>query len=255
MRFFVILACFAIQRFAHVRSVDYRIAWLSTYVDWVKSKVAVLSDSSIWLSICVFVLPSLIVVAIVSSLFFHLLGWIGYFIFSALLFWYFTDCCDFSKDVDASQGENALINQYYVDVFAPLFWYALLGPVGLVLYTVVLQLSALDHKVTDARLAAPLDLLLIILNWVPLRLLGLTLALSGHFSSVFKLWFVSILKRLPNDGEVLSQWTLSAAQIHSESTEEPLSAEEITEIISLYDRTLIIWLAVGLLVLLAGVFG
>ena len=68
----------------------------------------------------------------------------------------------------------------YQKIFAPLAWYFIAGPIGLTLYVVVetlrAQLSTQKYFILVAG----------ILDWVPVRLAGLTFALAGNFGAVFK---------------------------------------------------------------------
>ena len=92
-------------------------------------------------------------------------------------------------------------------VFAPLFWYALLGPAGALLHRLVNTLDAMwGYK--NARylkfgcFAARLDDLL---GWAPARLTAICYAISGSLPNAFYAWRKQIGKhKSPNAGVVMA---------------------------------------------------
>lgn len=132
-------------------------------------------------------------------------------------------------------------------VFAVLFWYAILGPMGAVLYRSV-SLTA-ETSTYDAPSDLPKTSFLIeeILDWFPVRIMTGVFALSGHFVQVFNcLRHTFLLPPLENH-RILFECGIAALGYDSESIPMDGAAEKNT--IHLLDRTFII-----ILVLLAILF-
>lgn len=79
-----------------------------------------------------------------------------------------------------------LLTNSFERLFAVLFWYLVLGPIGALVYYAVVQLREVRYQ-TNSFSAAQywLERLEFVLEWVPVRLLGLTFALAGQFEDTF----------------------------------------------------------------------
>ena len=71
-------------------------------------------------------------------------------------------------------------------LFAILFWYLILGPVGAIVYYALVQLRALSYLDFESANEHWLRRLIFVLEWPVARLLGLTFALAGDFEAGFK---------------------------------------------------------------------
>lgn len=82
-----------------------------------------------------------------------------------------------------AQARGELLLSALQELFSPLFWLILLGPIGAVFYYLVRccdeQVVAPDVAATARRLRAALD-------WLPSRALAISFALAGDFISVWK---------------------------------------------------------------------
>jgi membrane protein required for beta-lactamase induction len=121
--------------------------------------------------------------------------------------------------------------------FAPFFWFVLLGPFGAVMYAVTVLLQQSD----DEEIVSMTSRLLSYYDIIPVKLLGLSFALVGHFSSVFTYWFDHILS-----GPGLNQAFLSQCFSHVIEFDQK---EEACVRRQLIVRSIIIWLAVTAIVL------
>ncbi len=75
--------------------------------------------------------------------------------------------------------------RYFEHFFPPIFWFACLGAPGAVLYRLVwLHCDKPGGATQETEAARALTLL----EWLPLRLLGFTLALMGHFGATIERW-------------------------------------------------------------------
>lgn len=147
--------------------------------------------------------------------------------------------------------------------FAPLFWFLLLGPVGVVSY----RLLALAGQGPIASLLPPANAAgarkaLALLEWPVAQLMTFAMALVGNFDTVFKAW------RTAEGG----RWALSAAYLGA-SAKASVGAElgeeaddhrqagvavagerlpELRDAMSLVWRMLLLWMAVLALLIIAG---
>lgn len=132
-------------------------------------------------------------------------------------------------------------------IFAVLFWFALLGPWGAVLYRAVsLCVNNSTLPITDIALRCQY-----LLDWLPARLFAFVFALGGNFTKVFASW-----KRYAADGLYSSDLMLGECGIAAldvtkgESIPEDGTAEN--EALTLLDRVFTIGLVVlGMLELVA----
>lgn len=78
-----------------------------------------------------------------------------------------------------------LLTSSFERLFGHLFWYVLLGPVGVLLYHLLLLLRVDSERVLTVNDAAFVQRLVYLLEWVPARLLALTFSLAGDFVAAF----------------------------------------------------------------------
>lgn len=143
---------------------------------------------------------------------------------------------------------HQLLNNIFIDanrrVFAVIFWYVLLGPVGAVLYRTVV-LSATDFTaqmprqdiLVSARVAQGL------LDWLPVRLLAFIFALGGHFVRVLSCLRKKFLSSITANEDLLTECGLAALSYDDqEKIAEDGSSEK--NALSLLDRAFIILLVI-----------
>ena len=121
----------------------------------------------------------------------------------------------------------------YQQVFSVFFWFILFGAAGAFTYRALIAARS-DAILAESELNGyfiPLTRLIDYLDWIPVRLLGFALALSGQFMSTFTEWRLSFLS-LPAQNSTVLQRMLNAAKDLSE-TEVALST-----------RALFVWLLV-----------
>lgn len=137
--------------------------------------------------------------------------------------------------------------RYFEHFFPPIFWFACLGAPGAVLYRLVwLHFDKPGGAAQTAEAARALTLL----EWLPLRLLGFTLALMGHFGATIERWRRS-LTVTGSSREVVADYIQAALQSGGGPDNPAREIQELRELSGLVDRCLVTWLALlALLVIL-----
>ncbi|MBQ0743597.1 MAG: regulatory signaling modulator protein AmpE [Pseudomonas sp.] len=93
----------------------------------------------------------------------------------------------------------------------PAFWYLLLGPLGAMAYRMLQQLQTPAEHPLRALAVSVVHAL----EWLPARLMVLSMALVGHFE-----------RTLAALGEVLRSWEVSAEQVTGQGAEAALDAPD-----------------------------
>ncbi len=228
MSFIVILACLAVQWFFNMTSLAFEYQWADKYVQWMNKQFKSLEKGHGLFTVAILVLPIVIAVSLVFTIVYHTLGHIGYLILSLLLLWYYVNITSLKPLLNPLSASDLLL-QSYQKIFALLFWYFVFGPVGLALYIVV---ETLRTQLPDQKYFV---LTHGVLDWVPIRLVGLSFALAGNFSAVFKVWMKDLFQPVTDNQDQILAYAQPALVIDPDA-------------ISLVRRALIIWLVVMALV-------
>lgn len=249
MTLIVLLICILLQRFLGLKSYIWQVNWMDHYFQWLVSKFNYTVQSHGAIGFLIVILPLLIIASLLFALDFRLFSFIGYLILSVLLVWYCLDSRDLKKDPLLGATSADLFMYTYQHQFAIIFWYALFGPVGLVLY---FSVNALHEYLQRVHEEQNLHLLTVtakvqgVLDWVPIRLLGLTYALVGHFSEAFAVIKSQFLSDIRTNEKQIALWGL-VAQNGQATIENP----DTNETIILMDRALLVWLLVLLILTIA----
>ena len=133
-------------------------------------------------------------------------------------------------------------------LFGVLFWFALLGPAGSVLFRVSQLISR--HNRLDSGLATEAaELLYLTLSWLPSRLVALGYGLSGHFTRSMETWAE---KGDQNAAYAADEIRIFLAKAGITAVDAPVRIIEewdegvlqLQNIMGLIWRTLVMWLAV-----------
>jgi membrane protein required for beta-lactamase induction len=158
---------------------------------------------------------------------------------------------------------DAVLAQCNTRLFGVLFWYALLGPLGAVLFrlAVLLPDSLRPADAEGAGYIAAARRLHEILAWLPARLVALSYALSGSFEDAMHGWndYQQEHTGLSADANsaVLMRTGAGALRLDAEGPAPDEQSPDahvamVKSALGLMWRTLIIWLGVLLLLSLAG---
>jgi AmpE protein len=137
------------------------------------------------------------------------------------------------------QNSDQLFVAAHQSVFAILFWFAILGPLGAVCYRLI-ELSA-HFDQPSAQLDLPIQnteclKVLAIVNWLPLRIFCFLFALSGHFVKVMTCLRKYLLKGPAYNDQLVTDCGKAAL-----NGDQPVNMQTA---VSLIDRTLIIYLVI-----------
>jgi len=123
-------------------------------------------------------------------------------------------------------------------VFPTLFWFSLLGAPGAVLYRCIALLAGKHCE--DKQETEQADFLLWIIEWLPVRLLGLIFAVVGNFSSSIRHWQECLFCAKRTSSQAISHYVEGAINIDPSTLEVEGNAEEVEMIKKLFYRALIL---------------
>ena len=130
--------------------------------------------------------------------------------------------------------------------FVVVFWFFLLGAPAALAYRLLALYGDLRLDSQDSRAAKWLWLM----EWLPVRLLGITLGLVGNFSHAAGSTRQLVFSRSIGSGEFLRSAIKGA--LHSKEAAPTLDAQTINDVVSLLGRAMTAWLVViAILVILS----
>lgn len=270
MKLIVILISLIVLRYMQFARTTNRYCWFQKYAAWVQKSFKKIQQP--WLLTAIILLPILIVALLLQlSLaigFFYIIG----FIFSVLVLWYCLWPVSLREQVDSSLVEQQSVNDQSDSetkeedavssddhdthvlteilfcnantyTFAVLFWYVVLGPLGAILYRMILQLTKLSSHPNDAPngIVGVAHTLENLLDWIPARLVGLSYVLAGNFVKGFPRWIHYFRSGLDSNQDLLIASGFGAADIDPKADGD---AEEAYQVLRMVDRALIVWLIV-----------
>lgn len=156
-----------------------------------------------------------------------------------------------SPDQQTTDVTRAILSATNERVFAVLFWFILLGPLGAVLYHFITNISKQGDIDTATREAA--TLIQSGMAWAPARILAIGYALTGHFDGA-----VHAYRNRPHEDNIaLANYdvlisTGLGALLDQENTDEISSIRAAR---SLAMRSILIWIAMLALLTLGGWLG
>lgn len=271
-----ILICLALQRYWHLSISFHELPWFENYLHVIRT---LFGNTSLWrgtVGIVVIAAPLFILVGLISLLFYGHLFNILYFIFSLIVLWLVLDGHDLSGQLAeyfqaCQQGDEHAAMQYgaiFVEeipdktlpsmtraitrelfyhadqhIFSVLFWYVILGPAGAVLYYSVgyiARTAKFPHSAVHPFAENAIKIQAI-LDWIPVRIVGLTYALAGRFNQAFSYWWENLNAGLNNAREFAGNIGLVALELDAKDT-TAANFSENKMALGLIDRTIIIWI-------------
>ncbi|GIU23205.1 beta-lactamase regulator AmpE [Shewanella colwelliana] len=140
------------------------------------------------------------------------------------------------RDLGAKVGQSvAWLNYRFYGAVA--LYLIFFGPAGAVLYCTVRYFSD-DAKSREASLPL-VDTALMLLDWLPSRLIAFGYVLSGHFSAAFSCWRKQAFQLKRPAREIISEVALAAETIESDSN-APICVQSTISLLQLSKRNFIL---------------
>lgn len=145
------------------------------------------------------------------------------------------------------------IYNFFRRLFVVLFLYLLLGPVMVLVYHLLTcdWPAATEEAETRDTTTDESASLVKILEWIPLRLVGLTFSLAGDFTCCFKELKLTFVDTDLTSSELLACYAFAALgeerevdQSSSTGTEDKQAEQQLGQLHSLLNRSLIIWISI-----------
>ncbi len=174
----------------------------------------------------------------------HFLGLPFTLVFHLVVLWYYLDAKPLNVNITDNFSVTDLFTQRYQNIFVLLFWYMLVGPLGVIIYaeSCRLEQSLQQQQKQEVYFAEDfmkaLTLLRSLMDWAPARVLGLTFALAGQFRPVFGFWCTH-LAGLTTSGSLVAEYGQLALGWGPSTA---LTPETIDESESLINRAIILWI-------------
>lgn len=144
-------------------------------------------------------------------------------------------------DTELHQARTFLLRENLHELFSPLFWFLLAGPVAALGYY-LLRLMV-GHAREEARQVALSWLH--IADWIPTRLLAMSFALAGNFTATWAVIREQLLKSDANGHELID---VAAQAAEPEGLDDDIESPHLnlmaslTRVQALIQRSLIVWM-------------
>lgn len=268
MTFIITLVSLVIERFFHWGHLrNWR--WFGFYQRWLNTHIANWPSYAL-LIICV--LPAMIAVGVINCVLSHWLYGIPKLIFGIIVLLYcmgpnnlwvqlYSCLSELNKEdpsigvekVQTAFGISSLENSQafhqaftkaiFIEanqrIFAVLFWFVALGPLGAMMYRSIAMCSeqsdlGLMQTATQARRW---------LDWIPARVFTFLFALGGHFMEVFFIWKREVKTGVSGNDKLLGDCGIAALDV-KENNHIPEDGEAEKGASELLDRAFVIWLVI-----------
>lgn len=234
-----VLLCLSIQRIFNLAGVIPH-TWVLNYLK-VFHNIAMKINAI--LAIGVLVAPIIISASIINLILAKFLYGLFSLLLSTTILFFCIDARDLAyakKDVMLSN--KSILSQAFMTIFPGLFWFMLLGSLGIIIYTSIKLISNnilhIDSRFTNiAKLAHTMQATI---DWVPSRLLAISYALVGNFNqsfTYFKQHAWSSFYDAQNFATAAGMASLDL-KAHSDSEQQ----QQYHAALDLVNRVLIIWL-------------
>lgn len=257
----IILLIMVYRNWSGGNPVSERLSSVSWY-QWL-SRQDRLAAQSEWITMGLFVAVPLVLIYLITGIFadwltlflLHLIS-LGLLIYSLGDWEAINELMD--KPLETENGESAermiekgqsiqeeVLEARFHSFFAPVLWYLILGPLGLIFYFLFAEYCRLQE---DGSEGSSMEVLYY-LEWIPARLTALMFSITGNFADTFSEWMDSLFNHTEPHLQVLMRSARTAISVRtpdpsrSEDLEEDIEME-VEEFVLLLDRT--IWAFVGL---------
>jgi len=275
MKLIIILICLGLERYLGLGDKLKRFTWFEGCLNWWKKLIKSEALWKGWIGVATSLVPLLLVVGLVYLLVSHTLFGLGGMILAiAVLLYslgpqdlyhqmksYFAagdkaskadtkKCVKELLGAEAAKGEKvpyrAVTDMIFVQankrLFSVLIWFIVLGPIGALLYRTTDLFNGLANKSGSkfSAMSAQANLLQEILDWFPVRLMGIFYALAGNFHAM-ACWLRNVLKGLKSGKNMTVECSLVALNADPKS-DSKANLQENKDAMNLLDRATVIML-------------
>jgi len=287
MKFLIFLSCLALERYLNLGHYLYRFNWLTTYA---KQLHKWLGNTWLWqnsyVAVAVITVPVMLLVEAIYLAVGHWLLLAKFFV-GLLVFLYCLGPQDLYhqlnkylvavEDNDAETAHKAaaelvdkpltehtvqldrlILSQIFYQanerLFAVLFWFLLLGPLGAVFYRMV---ALLHHYVKAKNSFYSVQFIKVlqqvqgILEWVPARLTALIYGIVGKFSDTAGYWLDTVFSGIEINHALLTKAGFLALKI-KKNTE--ITIENVRAGLILIDRATVVYLIASAVILVSWLY-
>lgn len=272
MKLIIILISLGLERYFGLGTILKRFNWFNKYVEFLKKQI---KSDKLWkgaAAVALVIVPIVLVVGIIDmlfkSLFYDTVGMVfGFFVFLYSLgpedffrqFSMYFSAKQQNNEEDSAvlashilegavpSAENQLnraitkkiITQSNDAIFAVIFWFFLLGPVGAFLYRVSSVLRGEIEKRSqefDASFLVAATKWHQLLEWIPARITAILFGVAGNLTSTISNWGKLFASNLQQNQNILVDCGLAALNISDDNA----TLEENRAAMTAVDRVLII---------------
>lgn len=164
----------------------------------------------------------------------------------------------FTANLDDASGEEdervlrGIVVSAHDRIFAPLFWFAVLGPAGIVLYRIAAESR---RGGTYYGLADAARQLHAILNWIPERLFALGCGIAGSLMHAIDAWRAAEDYSLESGQTMMTRVALAALLPPGEGAATESLVARARALRGLLNRSYVVWLALVAALILANLVG
>lgn len=245
MKLLVMILCLLSERYLIQKLSNQRFDWYVKFRQSVNVKISAFTAlQAPWgIFIATVILPSIIFYLIYLTLGGLFFGFAG-FVMSLLAFFYCLGPQNpfYPVREEHSVNETSLIEAYFSQMnealFAPIIWFIVAGPVGVVFY----RLAWLNQRHSENDVYA--QLVLNILNWFPIRICALLYLLVGNFQKGFSEYLKLFFTAPEHNLEFLRQTGLAALK----DNEQPIDFVEAEHLVEHALIFLLVFIAFSTLV-------
>ena len=248
MSVIILLLCVFVQRYLCFYSQSCQFDWVSPFYRFLSHRFYQQMSSIPLLGLSLLILPPLLLVLVVFNLFEHIFGITGYWILSLVWCWYCLNVFNLSARLEGSSTLAEVSALYFQQVFAVIFWF-LLGPLWLALYVATKEVSHYGSRRDEPLVVfSYAQLMLSVMDWLPVRLFGLSLALISHFTQLLRLWVSSLSCSLSQTINLVPEWV----EVAVETLDESMSLGDRLK--ALMEYSLAVWLVIALVLAVVSFF-
>lgn len=249
MKLLVIVISLLCERFLTHAISKNRFDWFPNYFEKLGLKLPPkLSGSNPFVLLALVIIPILLGVWLILAIFDNLIFGLIAFILNLAIFYYClgpnNPFYPVRENLDENHSEEEVKHYFFKvcgELFAPVFWYILAGPVVVLAYRLISLcqkengVGEIAKKLTD------------LLDWIPARLTTLLYLLVGNFQPGFNFFLNQFLTSPSNNQVLLEEGGIQAAKVEGSQIQMPYAEGLVEHAITVFLvfialLTLVAWL-------------